>query len=248
MTLNARAHEVDAKSYIWDGSTWVASTGGGGGAQAEASTQVSISNFSTQVSIGNQPTVTVSGYVAPSTTVSVANFPASQAVTGTFFQATQPVSLASVPAHGVNLFDSTGQSIESSTRCNAGSTMRGLAVRSVTPDCTSAGGFSSASGDLTVFSSGSQAYYVYAYSVTVYSSVANIVRLMNGSTVVGWYIKASGVNGGGTGSTGAPNLSQCQLAISPPGYLFKTSTGNPVIMSRSSTGHFSWAVSAWREG
>ena len=33
--------------------------------------------------------------------VSVSNFPATQAVTGTFWQATQPVSLASVPTHAV---------------------------------------------------------------------------------------------------------------------------------------------------
>jgi hypothetical protein len=43
----------------------------------------------------NNGSLTVDG------SVSVSNFPASQAVTGTFFQATQPVSLASVPSHPV---------------------------------------------------------------------------------------------------------------------------------------------------
>lgn len=239
------------------------------------STQVSVSGYvapSTTVAVSNFPAastqVSVSGYVAPSTMVSIANIPhvivdsmpaggsgltdaelraTAVPVSGTFWPATQPVSVASLPSHPVSLLDSTGQSLESSTRCNAASTMRGLAVRSIQPDCTYVSGASSAAGDLTLVAATTQAVYVYAFAVTKYSSVANVLRLMNGSTSLAWYLNHSGINGGWTGSTGAPTLAPFTLSVSPPAYLFKTSTGNALILSRSSSGHFSYGVAAWRE-
>ena len=55
--------------------------------------------------------------------VAVSNFPATQAVSGTFWQATQPVSLASVPTHGVN-----AQGSASSTYANSHGATSALAA------------------------------------------------------------------------------------------------------------------------
>lgn len=259
---------VTALQRVYDPNTlsWEAmlqpSTGGG----AAASTQVSIStghvtvdNFSTQVS--------VSGYVAPSTVVSIANFPATQPVSlatvpshpvtgpltdtelraaavpvsGTFWPATQPVSLATVPLHGV-----TGPLTDTELRASpipvSGSSQVSISI----PASTTASGASSAAGDVTLLSSSAQALCVYAFSVQKYSSVNNLIRFLDGSTRAAWLVSLSGPNGGGTGSTGISAAGLSELAVTPPAYLFRTAAGNPLVMSRGSSGHFSYSVAAFR--
>lgn len=121
-----------------------------------------------------------------------------------------------------------------------------LSVRDTLPESTCATGLSTASGDLTVFSSASVGFYVYAYSIVLHSSVNNALRFLNGSTTVAWRVCDLGGNGNGAGSTGLAVPLSYGLAVTPPGYLFRTSTGNPVILSRSSTGNFTYAVAAFK--
>ena len=91
--LQVTDNKLKTVNYYWNPNTlaYVVSTGGGDGVGNE-------------VKVTNTVPVTFSGGVALDAgtlaaleTISVANFPATQAVTGTFFQATQPVSAASLP-------------------------------------------------------------------------------------------------------------------------------------------------------
>lgn len=67
-----------------------------------AATETTLAALNTKVTAVNTGAVTISTALPTGAnsigTVAVSNFPASQAVTGTFFQATQPVSIASMPS------------------------------------------------------------------------------------------------------------------------------------------------------
>lgn len=230
-----------------------------------ASTTVAVSTGSMRVTQSSAAdfNVTVAGYVAPSTTVSIANTVAvSGPVTDAQLRATAvPVSLSaystvttvstgsirvhqsSAADHRVSawLFDSTGLSLESSTRSNAASTMRGLAVRSVMPDSTTASGQAAAAGDNTIISSNSQAIYVYAFSWTPVSTAAQMMRWLRGSTSEAWRARVLAPS-----TVGDPSWSH-SMAVSPPAYLFRTSTGQHLVLNVTSSG-VSYSVAAWREG
>lgn len=137
---------------------------------------------------------------------------------------------------------STFHAIESSTRSNAGSTMRGLAVRTITPDSTTASGQAAVAGDNTILSSAASAIYVYAYALSPLSTANQLMRFLNGSTNEGWRIRTAG--GGST--VGIQNV-YSQLAVSPPAYLFRTAPGNPLVLNITSSG-VNYSVAAWREG
>lgn len=147
--------------------------------------------------------------------------------------------------HVVSLaVDGAGNTIETSTRAvGTNSTMRGMSVRSILPDCTTASGLAGTAGDNTLISSATTSIYVYAYSLSmpVISTAANLLRFQGGSTVEIWRIRAP--QGGST--TSNPTF-EAHLAVSPPAYLFRTGAALPLVLNTTSSG-VSYAVAAWRE-
>lgn len=148
-------------------------------------------------------------------------------------------------------FDGLGNAIESSTKAgsSATSTARGFVIRSAIPDCTNASAQAASSGDITVFSSAANTIYVYGYSLTTPpTSVVGIVacRFLSGSTNQLWRVLV-GTHGIGTGSTNTNvPIIPAQLAVTPPGYLFKTATSAPLLLNITSSG-VNYSVAAWRE-
>jgi hypothetical protein len=129
--------------------------------------------------------------------------------------------------------------------------MRGLAVRSLVGESTTGAGSVAATstGDVTAISSAAGlACYVYAYAVTVVSTVSVTVRLMDGSTRVGWQFIGY-ASGAGGASSGSFTAFVSEVAVSPPAYLFRTAAANPVLVSKagSSVAAITYSVAAWRE-
>lgn len=116
------------------------------------------------------------------------------------------------------------------------------AVTAVGLSCTSVSGQQSTAGDVTLISSNANALYVYAYAFAGESSIASVVRLLAGSTSERWRVMLQGGN-----STQGPGV-VAELAVSPPAYLFRTSTGMPLVMNKASSRVTYFSVAAWREG
>lgn len=150
-----------------------------------------------------------------------------------------------------HLFDSTGQSIESSTRTAgaANSTMRGLAVRSLVTESTSVTGSVSvsSSGDITLISSAATAIYVFGVSVfqDVSSALAALTyRVLQGSTTQIWQWITPAGNAGGVVRY------EQNTYVSPPAYLFRTAAGNPLLVNKGTSttvGGLNYNLAFWRE-
>lgn len=204
---------------------------------AAGSTTVNVSSLAGKVLVDQNSTVWQIQMAQYSTTVQVSSLAGTvsvvQASTGTW----------SVLARNT---DGIGNLLESSTRAQGtNSTMRGLSVRSLMPDSTNGNGIAASSGDVTVISSAANVgVYVYAYALSVASTVAITVRFLNGSTTQVWRQVI-----GGIGSTvlGGPTLIvPNQMAVTPPAYLFRSAANNALVMNASSSG-VNYSVAAWRE-
>lgn len=148
----------------------------------------------------------------------------------------------------VSVFDSTGGGVIGSTKAiNLGA--NGILVRPGSVDSTSAAGLITAAGDTSMISSvAAQSIYVYALllqggvgnstvSPTAGSSYV-VMRVQSGSTgavLWRWTYQAS--------TNSAPCMT---IAVTPPGYLFKTAAAANLNLSATSSGG-NFAVSAWRE-
>lgn len=145
-------------------------------------------------------------------------------------------------------YDLLGNGIESSTRAVGGnSTMRGLSVRSLTPDSTFASGQAASSGDVTVFTSVTgQQIYVYALALgwggAVTTNTNQLVKFQaGGSTAAALYTWRFQV-----GAAGQVNESGAVLAVTPPAYLFRTPASALLQFNATSSG-LVYNVSGWRE-
>jgi hypothetical protein len=148
--------------------------------------------------------------------------------------------------------DNAGNLIESSTRAvGTNSTMRGLAVRSITPDSTTVSTRCASTGANTIISSAATQIYVYAYfvsaaisSVTGAGLAPNLVTVNSGAggtELWRWAYMAS-----------TQNTFWDSRSVTPPAYLFRTGAGaalvltTPATAQAGSTGlHCSFAY--WRE-
>lgn len=90
---------------------------------------------------------------------SITNFPASQAVTGTFFQATQPVSLTSTTITGVVAVTESGTWIQQTTPAPLTITATGVAAAAVTATLPAVAG---------------QFHYITGFEIVAYSTVARV--------------------------------------------------------------------------
>lgn len=101
------------------------------------------------------------------------------------------------------------------------------------------------SGNVTLISSGTNQIYVYAYSLSAPSTVANgghTVRMMSGSTTECWRVTVAGASSAVAGVAA--------LAVTPPAYLFRTVAGDALTYEKGSTvqgalTHFSFGF--WRQ-
>mgnify|MGYP001578521021 CR=1 FL=1 len=213
--------------HYWNGSTWVPSTDAGGG--AAGSTQVSISTGALRVYQSSAGDVNVT--VVPASTVWAVQGPLTDAqlratavpVSGTFWQGTQPVS---------------GPLTDAQLR--ASPVPVSAANSTAWQTSTTASGQAAAAGDNTILSSNSLGIYVYAQSVTPISTAAQLMRFLRGSTSEAWRFRVLAPS-----TVGAPGWGH-HIAVSPPAYLFRTSTGQPLIFNVTSSG-VSYSVAAWRE-
>ena len=86
-------------------------------------------------------------------------------------------------------------------------------------------------GNVDLISSQASAIYVFGYSVSAPSTVANgglTVRLMSGSTTAEcWRITLAGP------SSGAPGLAE--LAVTPPAFLFRTNAGDALTYEKGNS-------------
>lgn len=142
------------------------------------------------------------------------------------------------------LFDSTGNAIDASTQ-SMSSGARGIFVRPVIPGSTTYAASTAGQSTLTALFSSAAATrpYVYAYSLTstntspvdcafCISSGANA-----GSTI--WIVRLQANSSGVTGAN---------MAVAPPGYLFRGSTGQNMTFNVTSSvvGGISLSVAAFR--
>lgn len=118
---------------------------------------------------------------------------------------------------------------------------RGLPVQLLQPDSTYASGQASSAGDNIAISSGVEGIYVYALTFSPISTAAQLIRLLNGSTMEMWRSRVLAPS-----TMGDQTYAACQLAVSPPAYLFRTAAGNPLILNITSSG-VSYSLSAWRQ-
>jgi hypothetical protein len=106
------------------------------------------------------------------------------------------------------------------------------------PDSTYASGTKGSSGDTTLISSGaSTRIAVYGYQFSMASTTPTTVRLLNGSTVemARWFFQ-----GPADVSIGA------NLAVTPPGFLYRTAASNPLVLNTDSTATVHYTVMAFR--
>ena len=141
--------------------------------------------------------------------------------------------------------DSTGGGIAGSTSVrNVGG--NGLIVRPASVNSTTASGQAATAGDNTIFSSASGAIYVYAYSLSHVATIRNTCRFVSGSTTSEmwrtWLQSQSSAASSGVSVMADHEV----LAVSPPNYLFRTSTGDALVMNTVSSG-VNYGIAAWRE-
>lgn len=105
-------------------------------------------------------------------------------------------------------------------------------------DSTYASGTKASSGDTTLISSGaSTRIAVFGYQFSLASTTPTTVRLMNGSTaeMARWFFQ-----GPSSVSIGA------NMAVSMPGFLYRTAASNPLILNTDSTATVHYTVMAYR--
>ena len=146
------------------------------------------------------------------------------------------------------LYDSSGVTISGSTQTlNPGK--NALLVREVLTDSTTGSGIAATAGDNTIIAATTQAIYVYAFTVAYLSTIGsnNRCRFLNGSTIQTWETKL-GFNRNEPGTTTATPMMSVPVTcvVNPPAYLFRTSTGNALLLNVTSTG-VNYAVACWRE-
>lgn len=183
------------------------------------STDVSVSTGSVRVhqSSAADLNVTVAGYVAPSTTVAV--------------------STGSLRVHQSSAADLNVTVAGYSTTVNVSSISGVVATAEVLPASTFASGSKGTSGDTEIVSSAATRIHVYGYHLSIDSTTPTIVRLLSGSTteMARWVFRAPS-----SISIGA------NLAITPPGYLYRTGASVNLTLNTDSTATVHYSVQVYR--
>ncbi len=157
-------------------------------------------------------------------------------------------STATDNAVRAQLADSTNNGIESSTRAvGTNSTMRGIGMRQLLPDCTSVTGRIAAAGDAALISSvAGQAIYVYAYNLSGMGPSSMVCRWLSASTNLVWHSALQMASSGAVSSGVSVVADHEFMAVSPPGYLFRTAAASNLILNVTSSNIY-YSVAAWRE-
>lgn len=103
-------------------------------------------------------------------------------------------------------------------------------------------------GNVTLISSGRGSIYVFGYELAAQSTANVSVRLVSGSTSAECWRTTLGAQS--TTAIAAGNLDRDTLAVTPPGYLFRTLPGDPLTYEKGASSaanalvHFAFAF--WR--
>lgn len=191
---------------------------------------------STAAGAASSTQVSVSGYVAPSTTVAVSNFPASQPVSGPLTDAqlraaAVPMSAASLPLPSdaatqttLALIKAKTDNLDVSLATLATAANQGLAGKTL-----KSAKFSLSATGTVIASVASKRIKVYAYKLVV--SAALSVKWRDGASTDLEDLQSLAINGGEAES------------ITPPAFLFGTSAGNSLDLVISGIGTAAGRVS-----